>query len=296
MSAFGASRRVPPARDAAAAALLFTLVFFSGCGRSAPVDSARGARAPARRVVSLAPNLTEIVFAVGAGSSLVGVSDFSDFPPEAAAVPHVGGLDPSAERVVSLRPDLVLATADGGNRKGAVSALEAAGIPVLLVPGGSLDEVLSGIRLVGERVGRNEEADRLVRRLADRRTAVVRAAAGRRKPRTVLLVWPEPPQAAGGKTFLDDVLTEAGAENLLGGRTGWPVVSGEWLATAPIEIVVVPDSPGNRPVFDRAFASGSLSHGTVARARIVRVDESSLTRPGPRVFDALAALARELAR
>ena len=246
--------------------------------------------------MALAPNLTEIVFAVGAGRALVGVSDFSDYPPEAASVPRVGGLDPSAERVASLHPDLVLATAEGGNRRGAVSAVEAAGIPVLLVPGGSLDEVLAGIRLIGSRVGHGAEAEEVARSLAQRRDRVRRSVAGRRRPRAILLVWPEPAQAAGAKTFLDDVLTKAGAENLLADRSGWPVVSSEWLATAPIEVVVVPDSVGNRPVFDRAFASGSLSRGAVAKARIVRVDESALTRPGPRVFGALETLANELAR
>lgn len=293
------SRRRPAFRarafaGAVARASLLLLAFLPGCRRNAPAAGAE--RVPARRVVSLAPNLTEIVFAVGAGPSLVGVSDYSDYPPQAASLPHVGGLDPSAEAVAALRPDLVLATAEGGNRKGAVSALEAAGIPVLLVPGGSLDDVLAGIRRVGARTGHSGEAERLVRSLAARREAVRRATAGRRRPRAVLLVWPDPPQAAGGKTFLNDVLTEAGAENLLADRPGWPVVSSEWLATAPVDVLVVPDSPGNRPVFDRAVLSGALSRGAAAKARIVRMDESSLTRPGPRVFAALEDLARELAR
>ena len=289
------SRLVFRARSVGAAARCFLLLLFflSGCRRSAP--AAGGDRVPARRVVSLAPNLTEILFAIGAGPSLVGVSDYSDFPPQAASLPHVGGLDPSAEAVAALRPDLVLATADGGNRKGAVSALEAAGIPVLLVPGGSLDDVLAGIRQIGARTGHSEEAERLVRSLAARREAVRRETAGRKRPWAVLLVWPDPPQAAGGKTFLNDVLTEAGAENLLADRPGWPVVSPEFLATASIDVLVVPDSPGNRPVFDRAVLSGALSRGAAAKARIVRVDESSLTRPGPRVFSALEDLARKLA-
>ncbi|MDQ2869258.1 MAG: helical backbone metal receptor [Acidobacteriota bacterium] len=261
-----------------------------------PVSKARErtAAAPARRVVALAPNLTEIVFALGAGSSLVGVSEYSDFPEAARSLPRVGGLEVSAERVASLTPDLVLATAEGGNRKGAVSALEASGVPVLVVPGGSLDEVLSGIVLVAGRLGRDAEGERLTASLRQRREAVRRSVAARPRPRAVLLVWPDPPSAAGGGTFLDDVLTEAGAQNLLSGRPGWPVISGEWLATAPIEVAVVPDSAVNRPVFERAFASGALSRGTIRAARLVRVDESSLTRPGPRVFDALEHLARGL--
>jgi iron complex transport system substrate-binding protein len=263
-------------------------------GRAFCVRSATPAAFP-HRVVTLAPNLTEIVFAVGAGESLVGVSDYSDFPPQARSLPRVGGLDVSAERVASLRPDLVLATIEG-NAHGPVTALSAAGIPVLVVPGGTLDAVLEGIRLVGERLGRGKEAESLAERLSRRRRALQENLSGRHRPRTVLLVWPDPPQAAGGQTFLNDVLTEAGAENLLAGRRGWPLVSSEWLATAPIEVLVVPDSAQTRPAYDRAFETGALSRGTVSRARVVRVEESVLTRPGPRVFDALERLARELSR
>lgn len=249
------------------------------------------------RVVTLAPNLTEIVFAVGAGASLVGVSEYSDFPPEAQSIPRVGGLEVSAEKVVSLRPDLVLATPEG-NAKGPVSALAAAGVPVLAVPSGSLDAVLEGIRLVGRRLGRAGDGDRLAADLAKRREAVRGkvALSRRERPRTVLLIWPDPPQAAGGGTFLNDLLAEAGGNNPLGGREGWPLVSPEWLATAPIDVLVVPDSGQTRAAFERAFREGPLSRGTVAAARIVRVEESVLTRPGPRVFVALEQLARELER
>lgn len=256
----------------------------------------KGPAASLRRVVSLAPNLTEMMFAIGAGDRLVAVSDYSDYPPEAARIPRVGGVEMSAERIASFRPDLVLANGDAGTARGAASALAASGVPVLAVPTASLDQVLSALTTIGARLGRAREADALVRRLEARRTAVRRAASARRHPRAVLLVWPDPPQAAGGGTFLDDLLTEAGARNLLADRAGWPVLSREWIATAPIDVFIVPDSPGNRPVFDRSFASGPLSRGTAARARVIRIGESVLTRPGPRVFDALELLSMELAR
>ncbi len=279
---------------AAAAALLLSLALALASPACGPRTGASPPASPARRVVSLAPNLTEIVFAVGAGDRLVGVSDFSDYPPAASRLPRVGGIDVSAERIASLHPDLVLASGDGGTVRGAASALAASGVPVLAVSTTSLDEVLAAIRRIGARLGRSDEADALARGLDARRRAVVARAAARRRPRAILLVWPDPPQAAGGKTFLNDVLSQAGAENLLGGRPGWPVLSAEWLATAPIEVAVLPDSPGNRPVFDRAFSAGPLSRGRIAAARIIRVGESSLTRPGPRVFDALESLAEEL--
>jgi len=305
-------RRPPPARGgrlalALARAAVRPPVSFSFLVSVALVSATAAAIAPAaatkpqpiaRRVVALAPNLTEIVFAIGAEKSLVGVSDFSDFPPAAASLPRVGGLDASAEKVASLRPDLVLVTAEGGNRKGAATALEAAGVPVLLVPGASLADVIAGIRLVGSRLGASERAERLARELEARRRAVVAASVpaggAQSRPAAVLLVWPDPPQAAGGGTFLDDVLTTAGAKNLLGARNGWPVISQEWLATAPIDVVVLPDSEGNRASFDRALASGALSRGTASKARVVRIAESPLTRPGPRVFDALEELSGAL--
>jgi iron complex transport system substrate-binding protein len=258
-----------------------------GC-RERPRATAQAAAAP-RRVVALAPNLTEIVFALGAGDALVGVSEYSDYPEAARAIPRVGGLEIDPEKVAALRPDLVLAVAEG-NAQGSVRALEAAGMPVTVTPSGSLDAVLASIRIVAERLGRPEEGRRLVAELERRRAAVRARTAGRSRPRTLLLVWPDPPQAAGGQTFLNDLLTEAGADNIVGDRRGWPLLSGEYVATAPVELLIVPDSAQTRPAWDRAFASGALAQGPVARARRVRLDEAVLTRPGPRVFDALEQL------
>ncbi len=268
-----------------------------GCSRSrAPGPSPDSGRGRPARIVTLAPNLTEIVFAVGAGETLVGVSEYSDFPWQARSLPRVGGLEVSAEKVVSLHPDLVLATPEG-NAKGPVAALAAAGVPVLAVPGGSLAAVIQGIRLVGQRLGRADDANRLAADLERRREGVrARVAQSKRRPRAVLIIWPDPPQAAGGGTFLNDVLTEAGAENLLAGREGWPLVSPEWLVTAPIDVLVVPDSEQTRSAYEHAFATGPLSRGAAAAARVVRIDESVLTRPGPRIFDAVEKLAGELAR
>ena len=252
--------------------------------------SASPAGAP-RRVVTLAPNLTEIVFALGAGDRLVGVSEYSDYPAAARSIPRVGGLEVDPEKVAALRPDLVLAIAEG-NAQGAVRALEAAGLPVTVTPSGSLDAVLQSIRMVGERLGVPEEGRRLADRLAARRQAVRERVSGRPHPAALLLVWPDPPQAAGGETFLNDVLTEAGARNLVGDRRGWPVLSREYLATAPVALLVTPESVEARAAWDAAFSpDGILSIGTVSRARRVRLNEAELTRPGPRVFDALERLA-----
>jgi iron complex transport system substrate-binding protein len=292
--AFPTTSKKPKRRAdfARAAGIVFLAALCSGgCGPRPRPDPASSTPA---RIVTLAPNLTEIVFALGAGGSLVGVSDRSDHPEAARAIPRVGGLEVSAERVTSLRPDLVLATREG-NTSGPVSALQSAGVPVLVVPAGSLDDVLSGIRLVAERLGRKDAGESLVAELERRRQAARALAAGGRRPRAILLIWPEPPQAAGGGTFLNDVLTEAGAENVMADRPGWPLVSPEYLAATPVDVLVLPESEGNRAVYERALREGVLSRGAAKQARLVRVDESALTRPGPRVFEALEELARALA-
>jgi len=277
-------------RPTFAGRLLLVLAISSLACRGPERPSVPAAGAP-HRVVTLAPNLTEIVFALGAGDRLVGVSEFSDYPEAARRIPRVGGLEVDAEKVAALRPDLVLAIAEG-NAQGAVRALQAAGLPVTVTPSGSLDAVLQSIRLVAERLGVPDEGRRLADRLAARRRAVRERVAGRPKPAALLLVWPDPPQAAGGETFLNDVLTEAGARNLAGDRRGWPVLSREYLATAPIDLLVIPESVEAHAAWEAAFArDGILSAGTAARARRVRIDEAELTRPGPRVFDALERLA-----
>src|SRR5215467_43747 len=237
--------------------LLLVLAILELACRGPERPSAPKAGAP-RRVVTLAPNLTEIVFALGAGDRLVGVSEYSDYPDAARSIPRVGGLEVDPEKVAALRPDLVLAVAEG-NAQGAVRSLQAAGLPVTVTPSGSLDAVLESIRLVAERLGRPEAGRRLVDELSKRREAVRRKAEGRPQPRALLLVWPDPPQAAGGQTFLNDVLTEAGARNLVGDRSGWPVLSTEYLATAPVELLVLPESDQTREAYAHAFRDGALS-------------------------------------
>jgi iron complex transport system substrate-binding protein len=257
----------------------------------------RGSTAPTagspHRVVTLAPNLTEIVFALGAGDRLVGVSEYSDYPDAARAIPRIGGLEVDAEKVAALRPDLVLAVAEG-NAQASVRALEAAGLPVTVTPSGSLDAVLASIRIVGDRLGLPAEGRKLADALARRRDAVRQSVVGRTRPGALLLVWPDPPQAAGGQTFLNDVLVEAGAQNLVADRRGWPLLSKEWLATTPVDLLIVPESAETREAWDKAFASGALSSGAVARARRVVLDESALTRPGPRVFGMLEKLSEAM--
>jgi iron complex transport system substrate-binding protein len=238
--------------------------------------------------------LTEIVFALGAGNRLVGVSARSDFPPAAAAVPVVGGLTPDLERIVSLRPDLVLATTEG-NAPATVDLLTRRGIPVLTTSAPDLEGVIVSIRRIADRLGAGKAGELLAGSLEQRRQKVLHRSRGSAPP-VVLLIWPSPPQAAGRGTFADDLLHTAGARNCIS-RSGWPVLSPEFLLQAACSVIVYPVEKDTQATYDRAFHDGSLSKMTAVRAgRVIGIDGDRLTRPGPRAFDALEDLAAALDR
>jgi ABC-type hemin transport system substrate-binding protein len=259
-------------------------------GRAAPGgDSPRFPH----RVVALAPNLTEIVFALGAGNRLVGVSQGSDYPPEARRIPRIGGLTPDLERIVALRPDLVVATTEG-NPEWAVDRLRGLRIPVLVTSGRSLPEVFEAILSVGSALGKSARAKSLVGSLRRRRDFVLEQARTHRPRPALFLVWPDPPQVAGGGSFGDRLIADAGGRNLAAGLPGWPVVSREFLLKMPADAVVVyPDEADTRARFAAALAvPGPLFPFATRAPRCVGVEASLLERPGPRSLDALERLER----
>jgi iron complex transport system substrate-binding protein len=226
---------------------------------------------------------------------LVGVSSHSDFPPQARLLPVVGGLVPDLERIVSLRPDLVLATTEG-NSPATVKLLEAQGIPVLTTSAPDLQGVLRSIVQIAQRLGVEPQGKLLSESLQHRIDAVESRVWGTPPVRAVLLVWPSPPQAAGGGTFGDDLLRTAGGANCVG-RAGWPVVSPEFLVASTCRAVVYPAEASSGAVFGEAFRSGPLSQMQAVRGgRLIPIDGDLLTRPGPRSLDALEEIAAAFRR
>jgi len=189
----------------------------------------------------------------------------------------------------------VLATTEG-NPAAAVEALTKNGIPVLTTSAPDLDGVLASIREIAARLGIPAAGERLARSLAARREAVRRAGSAGPRRSAILLIWPSPPQAAGPDTFAGDLLRSAGARNCLG-RTGWPVISPEYLVAADCDAVVYPVERDTAGVFARAFREGPLSRmKAIRRGKIVGLDGDRLIRPGPRAFDALEELAAALGK
>jgi len=248
-----------------------------------------------RRMVSLVPSVTELLFALEAGDRLVGRTDFCDFPPAARRIPSVGGMvAPSLEAIVARGPDLVVAT-DAGNRHETVARLVQIGIPVYLVHVHRLAEVweLAG-RLAGL-TGRPAAAPALVAGLQARVRRVEEAVRARPRPRVLYVLWPEPLIVPGREALVTELIGLAGGRSVTAGEPGdYPRFSLEAaVARAPEVIVLARHGSGSGPIprdpWDRLASLPAVRDG-----RIHPVDGDLLHRYGPRVVDGLERLARVL--
>lgn len=232
------------------------------------------------RVVSLAPNLTEMAFAVGAGAKIVGTDDYSNFPAEARRLPKVGGMQPNLEKILALRPDLVLASSEG-NHPNLAPALAAAKIELYVVRTDRLHEIAPAMKRLGDMLG-GPATDAAVRTLEQDIAAQRRTRAT--KPRVMFAVWTDPLYVGGRETFTDDVLQLTGAQNAVQ-VTGWPQYSLESFVAEPPELIVYPRGAVTQQQIDALRARVPSVH-----AEIVPVDEDIFQRPGPRVAQAARTL------
>jgi iron complex transport system substrate-binding protein len=266
---------------------------------SLPLKDDRGVTvrlaAPPRRVVSLAPSLTEIVFLLGRESALVGVTRFCNHPPAASLLPNIGGVvDPNVERIVSLSPDLVLCTTDGNPRE-KVRTLEEMGIPCFAVAPQNLDEVFTTIERVGALLG---VADRGIDEAAALRGRArrARAAMGGKDgdpPRVLFVVSTAPVIAAGGGTFMDELVRLAGGRNaaaLFSGR--YPRLSVEELIAAAPDVIFVAGMTGVER-FPREVARWN-EVPAFRDGAVFTLDGDLVTRPGPRLVTALERISAAL--
>jgi cobalamin transport system substrate-binding protein len=175
-------------------------------------DAGRRVLLPARvtKVISLAPNLTEIVFAVGAGDKLVGRTSYCDYPAEAKAVAEIGDtLHPSLERIIALKPQVVLISTSS-QLEVFTQQLQNQNIAVFVTDPHDLEGVFRSIQQVGEMLGQKEQADRLVTKLRERANAVEQAVKGQEPVRVFYQVSGEPLYTAGHDAFVTDLMRRAG--------------------------------------------------------------------------------------
>ena len=254
------------------------------------------------RIISLIPAVTEMLFAIGAGEAVVGVSSFDRYPPEARERPSVGGLiDPDFERILALRPDLVAAY---GTQADLIQRLERARVPVFPYQHAGLPDITVTLRRLGERVGRKAQADRLADEIEGRLASLRARTSGRPKPRTMLVFEREPGTLRGMYTsgnvgFLADMLAIAGGENAFAdvNRQSLQITAELVLARAPEVIVELRSQPGwtaDRLARERDVWRALSAVPAVRTKRIYILTDEMISIPGPRVADATLALARVL--
>lgn len=248
----------------------------------------REVRVPAspKRIVSLAPAITEILFAVGAGDRVVGVTRYCNFPEAAAVLPRVGGFaDPDVERVAQLAPDLVIATADTVGRD-RFDALVALGIPVYATDAADFAGVAASIRAVASVAGNAEAGDVLAKAFEARFSAVAEKVKGRPRTRVLFLFQANPAIAAGKGTFLDELVRLAGGDNVaVTAPTAYPRLGLEGIiALAPERILTTMPETAET-------LRASLAKSPIPAERITPVEADLVERPGPRLVDGLERVA-----
>lgn len=252
-------------------------------------------QAPVHRIVSLAPHLTELLFAAGAGATLVGTAAYSDFPEQARRVPEVG--DSSAidlERIVALQPDVVLAWRSG-NPPGVLAKIEQLGIPVFVTEPGSMEAIADQIALIGRMAGTENTAKAAAMQLRRDIAALRREYQGRRPVSVFFQVWNEPLMTVNGRQVISEVIELCGGENIFAGlKTLVPSVSVEAVLAANPEAIVTASEQ------HAASALGNWSAWQQLRAvhdgHLLTIPPDDISRPTPRLLSGARRLCEQLDR
>jgi iron complex transport system substrate-binding protein len=242
------------------------------------------------RIVSLAPNVTEMLYALGLGTSVVGVTDFCRVPEGAGPPSRLGGLvDPDLERIVALRPDLAVATTAGNYLEDA-ERLTRLGVPVYTVDTPDVEAILKALTEIGGIAGAAREAEEAVSRLRGRLDAVSRRVAGRPRPRVLFVVWGDPILAPGRGAFLNDALEKAGADSVSAAASArWTEYDLEQVLAARPEVILT--VPANRAFAEALPERLEWAAVPAVRDRRVHVVGDAIQQPGPGIVDGIEEVA-----
>lgn len=246
------------------------------------------------RIVSLAPSLTEILFFLGLGKKVVGVTQFSDYPPEANLKPKVGSyINLNVEKIISLSPDLVIGTADG-NKSGIVDILAQAGIPVYIINPRNIRDVIKVIDIIGKVCGMPDKAHSLSKQLSGRVEFVREKSMNRKSPLVFLQINLKPIMTVNRNTFHHDLIRVAGGINMAGDEpVTYPRISLEEVIRRKPEIIIISSMErGGR--FEKARMQWLkwTSIPAVKNKRVHNIESDLIDRPSPRIIKGLEAMSR----
>ncbi len=249
-----------------------------------------------QRIVSLAPSNTEIVYALGLGDRLVGVTEYCNYPPEAKKKTLIGGFSTvDIEKTVALQPDLILAT--DIHSKSATPTLQKIGFDVITLNPRTLEAVLKDIALVGKITGQDDQSQALVENLRKRIDAISSKTGllqQDQRPRVLLLLWHDPLMAAGKGTLIDDLISVAGGLNIAQDVTGHQAISLEAVITRNPDVIIVPISMGKEesPLWNYVNTEPRFKTvNAVKNGRLYLIEGDIALRYGPRSIQALEQFA-----
>jgi iron complex transport system substrate-binding protein len=276
--------------------LLF-IIFFSGISFAYQVTDEIGriiniSPSP-RHIVSLAPGITETLYALGLADKIVGVTSFCNWPPSALQKQRIGGfINPSIEQIVSLKPDLIIATADG-NRQDTVRQLERIGLPVYVTSPSDTNGILRSISRLGEITARKNAAAILVRQLQKRLSNIGAQIRHKSKPRVFFQIGLEPLITVGEKTLINEVIERAGGINMASHDTArYPRYSPEGImAGSPDIILFAPMANDKEFIAVKKFWQQFEGVPAVKNNRIYPIDTDLISRASPRIVDAIETMA-----
>ena len=244
-----------------------------------------------QRIISLAPSITEILFALQLADRVIGVTSYCDFPNEAKAKEKVGDtIKPNLERLIALKPDLILISTASQLEK-ITNQLDQLGIPVFVTNPKSVVGVLTSIRKIGELTGAEQQAEELVANMQNRLAAVARQVTNQAAPRVLYVLQLSPLITAGKNTFINDLINQAGGHSISGEETAdYPQFSRETaLARAP-EVIIIPESHGTELVNLEAVKQAFAPTPAIKNNRLIRLNPDLIDRPGPRIVEGLEVL------
>ncbi|MBN2129011.1 MAG: ABC transporter substrate-binding protein [Sedimentisphaerales bacterium] len=264
--------------------------------RADAVSEAPAATAPTR-IVSAAPNLTEILFALGLDEQIAGVTRGSNYPPAAAQKPTVGTFwQPNIETVIATRPDLVVLLTFP-QQQSLADRLRRLGIHCLTLEIWTVDDLFDAIAMLGQATGRAQDAQRL---LAETKTRIERLQtrlAGKRRTKVLWVVQRDPLRVAGRNTFVNELIDLAGGENAIGSTLHkYPPIGGEQILACGAEVII---EPAMMPGLIEAQRAQALAYWqrfanvpAVADGRIHVIDGDIVSRLGPRLYEAVETIAK----
>ena len=244
-----------------------------------------------QKIVTLSPSAAEILYAIGAGDQIVAVSEFTDYPPEAAAKPVVGGFDGktlSIETIISFEPDFVYLTE--GMHNFLIEPLDSYGIKWYLSNATSITTIEKEIMDLGEITGHQDEAAQVVAQMAEK----LPKTTGDSSIKVYYEVWNAPFMSVGSTSFINDVIVNAGGKNIFDDLTdAYPMVSDETIIARAPDVILLPRSNGVT-VEDVKARAGWDSIPAVVNDRIYIIDDNMYSRPAPRIADVVLDLSELL--